>query len=79
VPADQVGTCYIDGVEGGMTQSNPGNSKGLARKLSIVILAFVAIPVFAVLTLGLRFLIPVVLVTAAAAAVFSPAFRRWFS
>ena len=61
-----------------MTQLNPVNPKGLARKLSVVVLAFIAIPVFAVMTLGLRFLLPVVLVTAAGAAIFSPAFRRWF-
>jgi hypothetical protein len=61
-----------------MTSLNPAKPKHLARKLSIVVLAFVALPVFAVLTLGMRFLLPAVLVVAAVAAVFSPAFRRWF-
>ena len=62
-----------------MTPLNPTKPKHLARNLSIAGLAFVALPVFAVLTLGMRFLFPVVLVVAAAAAIFSPAFRRWFS
>lgn len=61
-----------------MTPSKPVNPKGLARTLSVGILAFVALPVFAVLTVGMRFLIPAVLLGAASAALFSPSFRRWF-
>ena len=61
-----------------MTPTKPVNPKGLARTLSVGVLAFVALPVFAVLTVGMRFLIPAVLVGAAAAALLSPSFRRWF-
>ena len=61
-----------------MTPSNPVKSKGLARTLSVGALAFVALPVFALLTVGMRFLLPAVLIGAAAAAIFSPTFRRWF-
>ena len=61
-----------------MAQLNPVIPKGIARSLSIAVLAFVALPVFALMTFGMRFLLPVGLLAAAAAALFSPAFRRWF-
>jgi hypothetical protein len=61
-----------------MTDQKPASSKGLARTLGIAFLAFVALPVLAFVTVGMRFLIPVVIVVAAAAALFSPSFRRWF-
>ncbi len=61
-----------------MTQLNPVNPKRVARTLGIAVLAFVAVPVFAFMTVGMRFLLPVALFVAAAAALLSPGFRRWF-
>jgi hypothetical protein len=61
-----------------MAQLNPVNPKGVARTLGVAVLAFVALPVFALMTFGMRFLLPAVVVAGVFAAVFSPAFRRWF-